>query len=217
MPIPELPPTSLAVISWDDPIVDELGHDPRSPYVERFWLGILGPSTTWLVRHLVARLDEEPQGFPLDLVSTAALLGLGSRGGRNAPLIRSLARCCQFGVAVFSGRDTLAVRRRLPPLTEHQVHKLPPQLRQEHERWTQPQRIDTSAMTTISPEQQRDRCERLALSLAELGEDVESIERHLHRWRFHPAMTHQAAVRAHTQVAAARAAQPLTDLGGDAA
>ena len=28
MPIPDLPTSALAVISWDDPIVDELGFDP---------------------------------------------------------------------------------------------------------------------------------------------------------------------------------------------
>jgi hypothetical protein len=38
--------TILPVRPWPDPVIDALGHDPRSAYVERFWLGILGPSTT---------------------------------------------------------------------------------------------------------------------------------------------------------------------------
>jgi hypothetical protein len=29
---------------WIDPVVDRRGHDPRSTYVEQFWLGTLGPS-----------------------------------------------------------------------------------------------------------------------------------------------------------------------------
>jgi hypothetical protein len=33
----------------------------------------------------------------------------------------------------------------------------------------------------------RNRSRRLALSLLELGEDLEATERQLHRWRFHPA------------------------------
>jgi hypothetical protein len=35
--------TILPVRPWPDSVIDALGHDPRSAYVERFWLGILGP------------------------------------------------------------------------------------------------------------------------------------------------------------------------------
>ena len=35
----------LHISVWVDPLVDRLGHDPRSTYVEQYWLGILGPST----------------------------------------------------------------------------------------------------------------------------------------------------------------------------
>ena len=38
------------VEAWYDEVTDQLGHDARSAYVERFWLGILGPSATWLLR-----------------------------------------------------------------------------------------------------------------------------------------------------------------------
>ena len=50
--IPSATPT-LQVLPWSDPVIDQLGYDPRSRYVERFWLGILGPSATWLMRYLV--------------------------------------------------------------------------------------------------------------------------------------------------------------------
>jgi len=39
-------PDHLRVEAWTDPVVDRVGHDPRSTYVERFWLGVLGPSCT---------------------------------------------------------------------------------------------------------------------------------------------------------------------------
>ena len=35
----------LTVRPWPDSVIDQVGHDPRSSYVERFWLGVLGPST----------------------------------------------------------------------------------------------------------------------------------------------------------------------------
>ena len=52
LPPTSIPPTStvttLDIEPWPDQVIDQLGHDPRSLYVERFWLGILGPSTILL-------------------------------------------------------------------------------------------------------------------------------------------------------------------------
>ena len=59
------------ITTWDDPLVDRLGHDPRSAYVEQFWLGVLGPSAIWLLRHCRNELDRSPTGFVLDLTETA--------------------------------------------------------------------------------------------------------------------------------------------------
>ncbi len=39
-----LPLEQLHVTPWHDPVVDAVGHDLRSPYVERYWLALLGPS-----------------------------------------------------------------------------------------------------------------------------------------------------------------------------
>jgi hypothetical protein len=36
------------------------------------------------------------------------------------------------------------------------------------------------------------RARSLALSMIQLGEDNQSVERQLHRWRFHPAIAHDA-------------------------
>jgi len=51
-PTPTFPTDQLRVEAWDDPLVDRLGHDPRSTYTEHYWLGILGPSACWLLRRL---------------------------------------------------------------------------------------------------------------------------------------------------------------------
>ena len=53
----------LWVEPWEDEITDELGHDPRSAYVERFWLGTLGPSSTWLLRAIAYGLEAAPAGL----------------------------------------------------------------------------------------------------------------------------------------------------------
>jgi hypothetical protein len=177
----------LPVRPWPDPVIDALGHDPRSAYVERFWLGILGPSTTWLVRYMANRLDATPEGFDLDLAGTAQALGLGARGGRHSPFMRALSRCCQFDVAEARPDGTLAVRRKLPPLTRRQVLRLSPELVAAHQAWQE------TELALPAHEQQRRRSRRLALSLLELGEDQQAAEHQLARWRFHPALCREAA------------------------
>jgi hypothetical protein len=58
------------VTPWHDPVVEAVGHDLRSPYVERFWLALLGPSTCDVALNF--RLD-------FHLVGTAGLDGRAQR------------------------------------------------------------------------------------------------------------------------------------------
>ena len=104
--------------------MDNLGHDPRSTYVEEYWLGILGPSTVWLLRRFAAGFEYGPEGFDLDLAETARSLGLGDRSGRHSPFVRSINRTIQFGLAQLVGEDALSVRRRVPPL--NRARAVPP-------------------------------------------------------------------------------------------
>jgi len=183
---PTYPVPSLAIRAWSDPVIDAVGHDVRSAYVERFWLGILGPSATWLLRRLVQGLEDQPDGFDLDLALTATQLGLGGRSGRHSPFFRSIERCCRFGAAQLLDEQTLRVRRKLPPLTRMQVARLPLALQETHQAW-----VDGPA-GTLPVDQLRERARGLALSLLELGEDPEATERQLHAWRLHPAIAHEA-------------------------
>jgi hypothetical protein len=191
---------TLAVRPWPDPVIDALGHDPRSAYVEHFWLGILGPSTTWLLRRLAAGFETSPSGFDLQLADTARALGLGDKGGRHSPFMRALTRVCQFDLAQLQGDGGLEVRRRLPPLNRRQVGRLPLPLQEAHQQWQEEQ------LHTPRAEQLRVRSRRLALSLIELGEDVEATERQLTRWKFPPLLCREAAAWAwdrHRQAAEA--------------
>jgi hypothetical protein len=190
----------LAIRPWPDPVIDAVGHDPRSTYVEHFWLGILGPSTTWLMRRLAAGLEAHPAGFALPLADTARALGLGDKGGRHSPFMRALTRVCQFDLGQLEDEGTLAVRRKLPPLNRRQLTRLSEPLQDAHRRW-QEEQLEIPAV-----EAQRRRCRRLALSLIELGEDLEGTERQLHRWKFHPAMAHESAAWAWRRHQEARSA-----------
>ncbi len=196
---------TLTVRPWPDPVIDALGHDPRSPYVERFWLPILGPSTTWLLRLLATELDVNPAGFELDLAEAALVLGIGSRGGRHSPFMRALTRCCRFDLAELggaaaaelggadaaavgrSGATAIVVRRKLPPLNRRQLLRLPPSLQQTHREWQE------ATLAVPAADQLRRRACGLALSLLELGEDHEEAARQLVRWKFHPVLARESA------------------------
>jgi hypothetical protein len=132
----------IRVEPWPDPVIDHLGHDPRSVYVEWFWLPVLGPSTVWLLRRIAAGFDHQPDAFDLEIADCAAALGLPAGNGRNATFVRTLRRACQFHVARRIDVSTLQVRRNLPPLNRGQVLRLPATLRDAHQRWVEQELVD---------------------------------------------------------------------------
>ncbi len=150
---PVFPEDRLLVRSWHDPVLDNLGHDPRSPYVEQFWLAVLGPSCLFLIRRLAARLERDPDGFELDPLEWARELGLGMKGGKHGPFWRAVERTCRFQVAQRNG-ELLVVRRRMAPLTARQVKRLPAGLRNAHQVWLdgQRRRPQRRSLTTWSVE-----------------------------------------------------------------
>jgi hypothetical protein len=127
---------TIVVLPWPDPVVDHDGHDPRSPYVEQFYVALLGPTLTLLLRRLADALDAWPDGFEADLDELASGLGLATTpGGRHGPFGRALGRAVRFGLAQPHPVGLL-VRRRLPTLTYRQVAKLPPALQEAHRSWS---------------------------------------------------------------------------------
>ncbi|MCU1490049.1 MAG: hypothetical protein JWM85_1454 [Acidimicrobiaceae bacterium] len=185
----------LAVRCWSDPVIDRLGHDPRSPYVERFWLPVLGPSTTFFLRHLAIGLERSPSGYDLSVQDAARALGLGDRSGRNAPFARTLARAIDFEMARLHG-DLLEVRRRMPPLARRHLLRLPESLQAEHER-----------LGRLAPPSEIERLHlrgrQLALSLLQLGEPTEAVRQQLARWRFEPTLAEDCLAWAIAQQATA--------------
>lgn len=182
---PTEPALPVEVRPWPDPVIDRRGHDTCSVYVERFWLPVLGPSTTFLFRLLGRRLGDEPEGFGLDTAETSQALGLGTATGRHAAFPRAVKRMITFGLARSSG-TALEVRRHAPPLSQRQLRRLTDDRRAEHDAW---QRAE---LTRPDVEELRDRGRRLALSLFELGAEPDAVERELHRWEYHPAMAADA-------------------------
>jgi hypothetical protein len=154
-----LPPTAR-ITPWIDPVVDQRGHDPRSGYVERFWLSILGPSATWIMRRFVAGFDEHPDGYDLDLEPTARSLGLSVSKGLASPFARSVQRCVIFGMAAPRS-DGWTVRRRMPTISQRHLVRLPEPLQRQHAQWT----------TTSVSLAELERAHALATAMLEAGDD----------------------------------------------
>jgi hypothetical protein len=163
-------PTVVRISPWVDPVVDRRGHDPRSSYVERFWLGTLGPTATWLIRRLAAGFDSQPDGYELDLTTTAQALGLSySRGASNA-FTKAFGRCMMFGLA-HQRSDGYVVRRMLPDVARRHLSRLPTESQREHEHW-----LEASRSHRLEVLQ---RARSLAVAMLDAGDDAELIEAQL--------------------------------------
>lgn len=122
--------SEIFVTEWVDPVTNNSGFDACGEYVETYWLGVIGPSATWAIRFLARELEVFPNGYCIDLNDTAAALGLSFRHGSGS-LERAIQRCATFGL-VGQTPQSLAVRRRLPPLTKRQLLRLPTVLQLRH-------------------------------------------------------------------------------------
>jgi hypothetical protein len=174
------------VEGWTDDVTDVLGHDPRSPYVERFWLGTLGPSATWLYRALAYGLESSPSGFELATHEMAKVLGLGDRTGRHSPMQRALGRLCQFELARRRG-EVVVARRMTPWLEPRQVKRLSTGLQSEHVRWEEAEAARSSVDAV------RRRAASLAMSTVRTGGTADDAERALIRWKVHPSLSRSMA------------------------
>jgi hypothetical protein len=151
-----------------------------------------------LLRRVAAGLALSPEGFEIDLQETALSLGLGTteRQSRHSPFMRTLKRSIDFDMAQLRGQSTLAVRRKLPPLSRRHLVRLPVALQESHEAHQR------EAINVPVVEHLRRHARQLAASLAEMGEDQSATELQLMRWSFHPTIARECTQWAFEQRAA---------------
>ncbi len=122
----------IPVVALDDPVIESVGFPAESRYAETYWLPVLGPSALWALRRLTGLMTICPSGFSVPIGMLASELGLGGNGGRHAPAVRAIGRLVLFGLAEVRG-DELAVRRKVPPLAQRQLRRLPDHLVEAHQ------------------------------------------------------------------------------------
>lgn len=179
---------TIRIRPWIDPVIDTLGHDPRSLYFETFYLPALGPSSVLLMRRLAAWLNEHPEGGELSCSEMSQSLGLGNREGRSSPLWRSLQRLVQFDLAIEDDEGVFAVRRAVPPVNRRHVRRLPAPLQARHDEWV------SVRLAEPVEEAARRNARRMAVILIQLGGDLDHTERTLATAGFHPALCRECAV-----------------------
>ena len=180
-------PATLTIHPWPDPVIDTLGYDPRSRYVETFWLPTLGPTAVLLLRHLADRFDRQAGSIELTVSDTSHALGLGQRDGSSSPIVRTLNRLAQFDLACDDGADEVAVRRNLPPVNRRHLRRLPADVQAAHAEWADATLADAPLETA------RRNARRIAFTLLEQGDGADHVERVLHSVGFHPAVAHESA------------------------
>ncbi len=187
MPATDFAPTepTIMVVPWHDPVVDSVGFDVRSSYVELFWLNILGPSAMWALRRLVIGLDRYPLGYEVDLGDTANELGLSYSTATSSTFVKALQRCVLFGVSQPIP-DGLAVRRRLPPVATRHLARMPAGLQEQHRHWT----VRTTNLADV------ERGVALAKTMLDVGDDPDLVERQLLAVGVSPSAATEAAGRA---------------------
>lgn len=139
-----LPPSGyLNVVPWRQASIARPCPLSDCRYFEQFWLGILGPTATWLARHLSRLVMTEPVdstspvGTTVDISELGARLGVSAHPLHESVLSRAINRLVMFNLVAPSDTDssTLVVRTNTPRVSDRLVARMHPSLRDAHWQW----------------------------------------------------------------------------------
>lgn len=113
--------------------VRRAGFPLDHPYLEQCWAPVVGPSSVLLLRHCVLLWrDATPARVPTE--DLARQIGLGRGTGRHSPLQHTIDRLVHFRFASRATPGELHIYTEVPPLSAHQLDRLPPWSRIQHDR-----------------------------------------------------------------------------------
>src|ERR1700676_4996453 len=107
-------PDQLAVIAYDDPVIEAHGYRPDHPVTLWGYAPILGPSAIILYLHLGAIVEASTGPITVDTAELMAGIGIGRGLARNSPAAKTVARLAHFAV-IPRNRAIIPVRPTPPP------------------------------------------------------------------------------------------------------
>lgn len=151
---PEFHLSSIS-LRLSDAETNSLGWDLNHPYLETFWLPVIGPTSTVLLRY-VGRHVRTTSYKPFSGEEIGQALGLSRGTGRNSALAKTFRRLAHFGLVVYDSAEDdpnfrITVPSRVPPLTSPRVQKLPEHLRILHSRAIARQHLTAARAVTSWP------------------------------------------------------------------
>lgn len=102
------------------------GEPITSPYFERYWLPLVGPTGTVLMRMLALELERAPE-FRISHIDLARRAGVGLALANS-----TLERLAHLRLLERRQGSTWGVRMSVRPLDERQVRRLPECLAEQH-------------------------------------------------------------------------------------
>lgn len=126
---PSWPPETIHITPVTPSVPSADPGQLNSGYL-RFWLPVIGPTATLAYRHMLDLTGNGKHPASIDLDDLATDLGIGRRGGKNAPTPKALNRLITFKLAEPRELDGSSINllTQVPLLTTRHLHRLRPDM-----------------------------------------------------------------------------------------
>jgi len=166
------------------------------PYIETFWLKVLGPTATLLTNYLTMNSMTNKGAFKAELSDLSFELGTGARSGKQSPVSKQLKRLVQNEIIFQISDNEFLVPKCISPMSGMQLSKLDIRNRNCHEVWIH--RLNISPLST-----QRKRMKSLLCRLDLIGVERQAIENAISSCGLHPSIIGEAITYTSLQMGAA--------------
>ena len=124
-----------------------LGWGLNHPYVETFWLPVIGPTSTLMLRFVGRHVTSENYKL-FDPAEIAVCLGVSPGTGRHSPIAKTITRLTYFDLAVIDSSDgdtdfRVTFPSTVPEVPARKQNRWPEYLRILHSRAVARQHIDS--------------------------------------------------------------------------
>ena len=106
----------------------------NDPYIDKFWLPILGPTAALLLHELMSKALIKNDPFHSTIGELSTCIGVGNREGNASPIAKNLKRLCDFGL-ISKYNELFYVPTNIEQMPEDKLRKLSYTLQSDHKRW----------------------------------------------------------------------------------